>query len=185
MNKRQKSILIIFLLFFIYYVVIKHFTLYLKEGNTNCEKTINNKCKYYDNSFNLCKGELKGCKTEYCLNDFIKPEKEICEYSQCLRPYGKEEKGCVSAKKNNENIYTKKNPCMEIDFCKNCKRCYDERSNDHKNDKRILKEDGNFFDCKKCLHNGKKKPPKPSETKETKCGFLCEMDSYFGWITKK
>jgi hypothetical protein len=132
MNKIQKNFLIIFLLFFIFYLINKTFSLKFKEGNEEeiCDESVNNQCKYYEKNKILCKKEKKSaCESKYCKLKFygIKPEENnYCEFSQCLRPYGNKKKGCVSDLDDQSNIYdASKNPCMNVDFCKNCSSCYE------------------------------------------------------------
>jgi hypothetical protein len=178
MKKPEKILLIIFLLFFIYFITIKLFSLKFREGRSGRKKAdakaaaepkskcsgldnIDKKCKYYKNNESLCgKAIKKKCKKKYCKFSFYgaEPRNNSCEYSQCLRPYVRASKGCVGEGGNQgqENIYNEKiNPCMNIDFCKNCKKCYD----DSKNKDKIPLDDGTLFDCKKCLHIGRKEKP--------------------------
>jgi len=163
MKKHEKILLIIFLLFFIYFITIKIFSLKFREGATKCSYLYNTKkkCKYYKDNKSLCSQTIKNeCKKKYCKFNFYGAVKDInaCEYSQCLRPYSSAIKGCVGegGGKGQENIYNEKiNPCMNTDFCKNCKKCFD----DNKNKDKIPLDDGTLFDCKKCLHNGRKENP--------------------------
>lgn len=131
MIRRQKNILIIFLLFFIFYLINKTFSLKFKEGNEEkeiCDESVNNKCEYYEKKEELCNdfNNLSKCEKEYCTSEFINPTTNYCEFSQCLRPYGNKKKGCVSDLDDQSNIYdASKNPCMKEDFCKVCSECYE------------------------------------------------------------
>jgi hypothetical protein len=207
--KKPEKILLIFLLFFIYFITIKIFSLKFREGRSGRTKAdakapakaattaaaakkstcpglynIDKKCKYYKNNKSLCAQAIKKkCKKKYCNFSFYgaEPRNNSCEYSQCLRPYVRANKGCVGegGEQGQEDIYNETiNPCMNIDFCKNCKKCYD----DSKNKDKIPLDDGTLFDCKKCLHNGRKEKPLLSsitnEKEKKKKSMWC---SYIGW----
>jgi hypothetical protein len=69
----------------------------------------------------------------------------ICKFSQCERAWPEQTKSCSSS----EKLYEDSHPCMETDYCKNCKKCEDKNATD------MMGE----IDCSECPHAGTKEVP--------------------------
>jgi len=167
MKKPEKNLLIIFLLFLIYFITIINFSLKFREGacNSACRRrkrarAAKKYCKSgpvgkYERYTLFKKGRLPSkikcmkCKNKYratCNSgDYNKIDKTICETSRCHRAYKRQKPGHPRIGKNvfDEN----KNPCMKLDFCKNCKKCNDAKTPTTGN---VTLDDGKDFDCTKC-----------------------------------
>jgi hypothetical protein len=82
---------------------------------------------------NVCKKKEK----RKCIElKTLKIHEATCKTSVCKRAYG--EQMSDRFKIPGEIFDENKNPCMQIDFCKNCKKCNDG-------------VDAGDFDCKKCI----------------------------------
>ena len=113
------------------------------------------------------KEQKKTCKS----NDQNNIDKTTCETSACTRAY----KGAmmtpffpVLPSINDVNVWDEtQNPCMAIDFCKKCKKCYDAKTP-------TVTLDGTEFSCVEC-----KIPENPEATNTdtdekswwSRCGF--------------
>lgn len=154
MSKLQKNISIIFLLFFIYYLTIKIFSLKFRAGFTGdqCKSGTKGKYKRYQNN-------KTGTTTKDCLNCLAK-KRETCNSTDFRgwTPGTCKRTGCKRAWLDQitdipaDDIWDEnKNPCMTKDFCKNCKTCKDEGKIDQVDgEKTIGLKDGTDFDCEKC-----------------------------------